>query len=243
MYQFLFEISNFFSEPITTFINTYEHSPLVTAFLLGVIGAFAPCQLTGNISAITFYGQRKIQKDIWLEVLFFILGKIMIFSVIGLFAWNFGQTFEREMTNYFPLFRKMIGPLLLLTGVVLIGGVKLKFINRLTQRIPVIMKEGKVGSFLLGASFSLAFCPTMFVLFFVWLMPVVGSSSYGFTLPAIFAIATSIPLLVIFALIEAVNVKGVVMKKSKKVGVVVQRVAGILLMIIGLFDTITYWGI
>lgn len=78
----------------------------------------------------------------------------------------------------------------------------MKFIVRLTERIQVIMKEGNLGSFLLGASFSIAFCPTMFVLFFVWLMPTVVSTSSGFALPVVFGSATSIPLLLIFALFE-----------------------------------------
>lgn len=244
MYTMLSDISNVLTEPVTAFLNAYEHSPLIVAILLGVIGAFAPCQLTGNISAITFYGNRTIQKDtIWSEIAFFILGKVVVFTLIGWFAWIFGQSFETVMTMYFPVFRKFIGPLLILTGLVLMGVIKLKWVNRLTQHMPVIMREGKFGSFLLGASFSLAFCPTMFVLFFVWLMPTVVTSSYGFVLPAVFGIATSIPLLIIFALIEAFDTKRNILRMSKNVGNLIQKTTGFILIIIGLLDTITYWGI
>lgn len=244
MYSVLSEISQVFSSPITVFLKSYEHSPLIIAILLGCIGAFAPCQITGNISAITFYGNRTIKKEaIWTEVASFIFGKVVIFSLIGWFAWLFGQSFESEMTKYFPIFRKSIGPLLIITGFVLLGIVKLKFVNRVTLHMPVIMSEGKFGSFLLGVSFSLAFCPTMFVLFFVWLMPTVSSSSYGFILPAMFGIATSIPLLIIFALIELFDAKRLIMKKSKNVSNVVQKVTGAILIIIGFFDMITYWAI
>lgn len=215
MYSLLSEISRIFSNPITLFLKSYEHSPLVIAILLGCIGAFAPCQITGNISAITFYGNRTIQKEtIWSEVASFIFGKVVIFSLIGWLAWIFGQSFESEMTKYFPILRKLIGPLLMITGLVLVGIVKLKFINRVIVHIPVISKEGIIGSFLLGASFSLAFCPTMFVLFFVWLMPTVIASSYGFILPAVFGIATSIPLLIIFSLIELFDAKRFILKKK-----------------------------
>ncbi|SOC18047.1 cytochrome c biogenesis protein CcdA [Ureibacillus xyleni] len=244
MYNLLSNISNFFSEPISTFLNSYEHSPLIIAILLGLIGAFAPCQLTGNISAITFYGYRTIQREsIWKELAFFILGKVLVFSLIGWLAWIFGQVFEREMTIYFPIFRKIIGPLLIITGLLLLGILKLRFIDRLTTKIPLVMKEGKLGSFLLGASFSIAFCPTMFVLFFVWLMPTVVNTSYGFVLPAFFGLATSIPLLIIFALIEAFDAKRIILKRSKGIGLYVHRFAGVILVIIGFFDTITYWGL
>lgn len=243
MYNLLSKISNFFSEPISTFLNSYEHSPLIIAILLGLIGAFAPCQLTGNISAITFYGYRTIRSEnVWKELASFILGKVFVFSLIGWFAWIFGQVFEREMTNYFPIFRKIIGPLLIMTGLMLLGVFKFTFIDRLTTKIPLVMKEGKLGSFLLGASFSIAFCPTMFVLFFIWLMPTVVTTSYGFVLPAVFGLATSIPLLVIFALIEAFDAKGLILKRSKGIGAVVHRLSGVLLVTIGFFDTLTYWG-
>lgn len=209
--------------------------------MLGLIGALAPCQLTGNLSAITLYGSRTIRMTSnWGEISFFILGKVVVFSLIGLFAWLFGQSFETKMTTYFPIFRKAIGPLLILTGLVLIGVLKLRFLDRLT-RIPIFLKEGKFGSFLMGASFSIAFCPTMFVLFFVWLMPTVATSSYGFILPAVFGIATAVPLILLFGLLSMFDSKRLIMRLSKKMGSSIQLIAGVLLIIIGILDTITYW--
>ncbi|MEY9974151.1 cytochrome c-type biogenesis protein [Lysinibacillus sp. RC46] len=244
MYSLMSKISQFISDPITVFLNSYEHSPFIVAILLGLIGALAPCQLTGNISAITFYGNRTFQtKNNWQEIVFFILGKVVVFSLIGFFAWLFGQSFETEMTQYFPVFRKAIGPIMFITGLVLIGILKLKFLNQIPKYIPAVIKEGKLGSFLMGASFSIAFCPTMFVLFFVWLMPTVVSSSYGVVLPAIFGIATSVPLLVMLGLIHFFDAKRFIMRTSMKMGRVIQIVAGVILIIIGVADTITYWGL
>lgn len=244
MYSILSDISVAITGPISLYLKSYEHSALIVAILLGLIGAFAPCQLTGNISAITLYGNRSIRMDNnWGEIISFIAGKVFVYSTIGVFAWLFGQSFENSLTLYFPIFRKVIGPLLIITGLVLLGIMKLKFINNVSLHIPTRLKEGKVGSFLLGASFAIAFCPTMFVLFFVWLMPSVVSTSYGLILPAIFGIATSVPLIIILGLIWLFDVKGLIMKKSMKVGRVIQKVAGIILIIIGVFDTITYWEI
>lgn len=244
MYSLMSRFSQTISEPVTVFLHSFEHSPIIVTLLLGLIGAVAPCQLTGNMSAITFYGNRTVQmKNNWGEIVAFIAGKVVVFSLIGLLAWIFGQSFETKMTEYFPLFRKVIGPLLVVTGLVLLGIFKLRFLNRLTMYIPMVLKEGKSGSFMLGASFSLAFCPTMFVLFFVWLMPTVVSTSYGFLLPAVFGIATSIPLILLFVLIWFFDAKKIIMKRSMKMGRMIQRIAGVVLVIIGLFDTITYWGI
>ncbi|MGE8035905.1 sulfite exporter TauE/SafE family protein [Lysinibacillus sp. NPDC093692] len=244
MYSLISKISQTISEPITVFLNAYEHSPFIIAILLGLVGALAPCQLTGNMSAITFYGNRSLRmKNNWQEIVFFILGKVVVFSLIGLFAWLFGQSFETEMTKYFPIFRQAIGPIMLITGLVLIGVLKLKFLNRIPTYIPAVLKEGKLGSFLMGASFSIAFCPTMFVLFFVWLMPTVVTSSYGVVLPAVFGIATSVPLLVMLGLIHLFDAKRSIMRTSMKMGRVIQVVAGIILILIGLTDTIIYWGL
>ena len=244
MYEMMSKISQTISEPLTILVHSFADDPLIYALLMGLIGAVAPCQLTGNMSAITFYGNRTVQmKNDWVEILFFIAGKVTVFSSLGFMAWLFGQSFETTMTAYFPLFRKAIGPLIIITGLVLLGILKLGFLQRITMRIPMKLREGKLGSFLLGVSFSLAFCPTMFVIFFFWLMPVVVSTSYGLVLPAVFGIATSLPLLLLFFLIWVFDAKRLIMKRSMKVGSVIQRFAGFVLVVIGVLDTITFWGI
>ncbi|KAA0965309.1 sulfite exporter TauE/SafE family protein [Sporosarcina sp. ANT_H38] len=244
MYGMMSKISGIISEPLTILVHSFADDPLIYTLLLGIIGAVAPCQLTGNMSAITFYGNRTVQmKNDWVEVLFFIIGKVVVFSSLGLLTWLLGQSFETKMTEYFPLFRKVIGPLIITTGLVLLGVLKLEILQRITLRIPMQLREGKVGSFLLGASFSLAFCPTMFVIFFLWLMSAVVTTSYGFVLPAVFGIATSLPLLLLFLLIWLFDAKRLIMKRSIKVGRVIQRFAGVVLVILGVLDTITYWGI
>lgn len=45
-------------------------------------------------------------------------------------------------------------------------------------------------------------------------MPTVASTSYGLVLPAIFGLATSVPLIIVLGLIWYFNVKGLIMKKK-----------------------------
>lgn len=242
MYEWMSAVSQLVTEPVTVMLESFRQNPLMSAFLLGIIGAAAPCQLTGNMSAITLYGNRTIQlKENAGEITAFIAGKIIVFSALGFFVWLFGESFESSITAYFPIFRKVIGPLIILTGLVLLGVLQLKFLRKLPDFIPARAREGKTGSFLLGAGFSLAFCPTMFVLFFVWLMPLVLSAPYGFVLPAVFGAATSLPLLLLFLLIWLFDAKRLVMKRSMKTGEIIQRIAGVILVVIGIADTITYW--
>ncbi|VEF47570.1 cytochrome c biogenesis protein transmembrane region [Bacillus freudenreichii] len=241
MYQEISKISQFLSDPFMSLYHGTE-APIVVAFLLGLIGALAPCQLTGNISAITLYGNRSLQNSqYWVDVLFFVLGKIVVFSGLGLLVWLAGRSFEEKIIVLFPVFRKAIGPILIFIGIFLLGWIKLNLINKMTSKIPMKLRSGKTGSFIMGASFSIAFCPTMFVIFFVTLMPVVLTSSYGLILPTVFGIGTSIPVLVVIGMISYIGLSGSLMKRSRKVGNVVQRIAGAALILIGILDTVTYW--
>jgi cytochrome c-type biogenesis protein len=243
MYELLSSISRTLSSPIMVLLNQIEHIPILAAFFLGIIGALAPCQLTSNISAITYYGNKSLQsKKQWIDALFFILGKIVVFSSLGIAFWLIGQEFQHAITSFFAAFRKVIGPLIIFLGLFLLGMFKLGFLGHFSTLIPNTNKGGIWGSFLMGVSFSIAFCPTMFVLFFLTLMPIVLSSSYGALLPSVFAIGTSLPLIIFMFVIFYLGIDGALMKRSRKIGAGVQKFAGVFLIIIGLFDTFTYWS-
>ncbi|NHC40142.1 sulfite exporter TauE/SafE family protein [Bacillus sp. MM2020_1] len=244
MYGILSQFSSFVSKPFTNIAYSLESWPIVFAFILGLIGALAPCQLTGNISAVTLYGNRSIQKKIaWKDVFFFTLGKVVAFSLLGVLVWLLGRGFEQNLTLYFPWLRKIMGPLLVIVGLFMLGFIKLKGTINLLKGSKEYKSDNPLGSFMLGLSFSLALCPTMFILFFVTLMPVVLSSAYGFILPPIFAIGTAIPLLIFIFIIWYLGASGVIMKKGRKFGMVIQRIAGVLMLLLGIFDTLTYWSL
>ncbi|MBU8906439.1 urease accessory protein UreH domain-containing protein [Desertibacillus haloalkaliphilus] len=244
MYDFFNSISQIFYQPLINLSNATEHLPLLSALILGILAATAPCQFTANIGAITLYGNRSIQKAIPLtEVLFFQLGKMVVFTGLGLFVLILGSEFQRELTVYFPWIRKILGPMLILIGLYLAGVIKANWTIGLKQGFDRKKRRGKWGAFLLGSSFSLGFCPTMFSLFFLILMPLALSSSYGVVLPAVFSIGTSIPLFIAIYLIWTFGLSGTFMKRGRKIGYWIQRIAGILLVIVGIIDTITYWSI
>ncbi|OZM57390.1 cytochrome C biosynthesis protein [Lottiidibacillus patelloidae] len=244
MYDFISKISFSLSEPFLNIFYATEGIPLLAAFILGLVAALAPCQFTGNISAITIFGNQSLQKRLaWKEVFFFILGKIVVFSSIGLLVWVLGKEFQQTLTLYFPYFRKVIGPILIILGLFMIGIIKMNWTLRLFK-LPDSLKSGRLGSFFMGVSFSIAFCPTMFVLFFITLMPIVLSSSFGVILPSVFAIGTSIPVILTVFLLWYFKLDGRLMKKQgRRLGSYVQKAAGLLMIILGIIDTITYWTI
>ncbi|MFZ3590076.1 sulfite exporter TauE/SafE family protein [Bacillus sp. DJP31] len=243
MYEFFSQISNILSQPFLNVFYKVSGIPIIAAFVLGLVGALSPCQFSGNLGAITLFGNQSIQKAIpWKKVFFFILGKIVVFSGLGFLVWMLGSEFQQSLTMYFPWIRRLTGPLLLLIGIFMIG----LFSTRWTVTVASIPKkflsDGKMGSFLMGVSFSLGFCPTMFILFFVTLMPMVVSSPVGVVLPSLFAIGTSLPLLLAVVCIWYFNLaEKVIKQKGRKLGKYVQICAGWVMVVIGILDTVTYW--
>jgi cytochrome c-type biogenesis protein len=244
LYNLLSQFSSFVSKPFFIIANNLESWPIIFALLLGIVGALAPCQLTGNISALTLYGNRSFQqKIVWKDVLFFTLGKVAAFSLLGGLVWVLGREIQDSLISYFPWIRKIMGPLLIIVGLYMIGLIKLKGTFHLFKGSKEYKRETPLGSFMLGFSFSLAFCPTMFILFFVTLMPIVLSSSYGFILPSVFAIGTALPLILFILIIWYLGGGGALMKKGRKLGTSIQRVSGILIILLGIFDTLAYWSL
>ncbi len=224
--------------PLMDAANATKSVPLLFAFLLGIVGTLAPCQLTGNISAITLYSNQSLQKGhVWKHILLFILGKIMAFTTLGLLVWFLGKEIQQILTLYFPWLRKIMGPLLILMGLMLAGIIK----ARNFFSIKFIRKQNETGSFLLGFFFSLAFCPTMFVLFFGTLIPLSFSYNYGYLFPTFFSLGTALPIVGIMFIISYLGLNGTLLKKSRNIGKRVQQVAGVLLILIGLYDTALYW--
>ncbi|MBE7122217.1 sulfite exporter TauE/SafE family protein [Bacillus cereus] len=228
--------------PLMDVANATKSTPLLFAFLLGIVGTLAPCQLTGNISAIALYGNQSLQKGhAWKHILLFILGKVIAFTTLGLLVWTLGKEIQQMLTLYFPWLRKMIGPLLIVIGFILTDFIKGPNILASIFPINVIRKQNEVSSFLLGFFFSLAFCPTMFVLFFGTLIPLSLSYDYGYLFPTFFSIGTALPIVVLMFIISYLGLNGALLKKSRKIGKSIQRIAGVLLILIGLYDTALYW--
>ncbi len=222
--------------------QSVETMPILFAFLLGLVGALAPCQFSGNISAITLYGTNSLNKGIsWSDTFFYVIGKVTAFSGLGLIVFLLGQEFQQQLPLFFEPMRKILGPILIIIGVYMLGLFKMRWTLNLWNKQNNRKRKGKWGAFMLGFSFSLGFCPTMFILFFVLLMPMTLTTAYGAVLPSLFAIGTSIPFLAVIMIIWYLGLSGKVMKKGRKIGLIVQRTAGTIMIMIGILDIVTFW--
>src|SRR5699024_5867585 len=127
-----------------------------------------------------------VEKVPWLHVLLFILGKIAVYSILGIVIWVLGREIYSTLSQIMPVIRKAIGPLLIIIGLFMIGLLQWKKSWRFLNIPTKVFKDSYLGSFLMRVSFSLAFGPTMFVVFLFTLMPIVPGTSYAVRLPRAF---------------------------------------------------------
>jgi cytochrome c-type biogenesis protein len=240
MHHFFHEFSNWLSDPLGNLTYSLKGIPFIFAFLLGVVGTIAPCQITGNLAAIMLYSNKSVKTKVaWKEAFAFILGKIFVYTTLGILILIIGNNILNTFENITPLLRKLLGPMLVIIGLYLLGLIKLSWSTpMLSNRFS---KKGLTGAFMLGAFISLGFCPTMFLIFFLTLMPIVITATYGVVLPSIFAFGTSVPLLLFLVLVSIIGYTGGLLKLGRKFGGYVQIITGLVLFSIGVFDTLVYW--
>jgi len=243
-YQFQ-QFLSMISGPLTSLYYS-QQTPLIGAILLGMIAAFAPCQISANMGAISFSTNRMAQGKEWLKDLaYFFSGKTTVYIILGLIAVWIGNEIGEWTIPLFQVVRKVVGPFFLITGLYLIGFIKIKglFTERLlTYRKKIEKISGHRSHFLLGILLSLAFCPTMFLLFFGTLIPLsISTPTYGAVLPLLFSLGTFIPVLLFIGIAYGFGFDGHLVRKSKKLGRFIQIGAGIVLMLLGLHDMILYW--
>ena len=176
--------------------------PVLTAFILGLLTAVSPCPLATNITAIGF-----ISKDInsknrtFLYGLLYTFGRIVAYSLLGallIFMLRRGiDTFDlqSEVSHWGEV---LLSPVLIVVGVLMLVGDRLplsRFGLNASERSERL--RGAWGSVMLGILFAMAFGPTSGLFYFGMLIPMSASASGGYALPAVYALATGLPVVTV----------------------------------------------
>ncbi len=198
------------SEFLNTLISN-STAPILTAALLGLMTAISPCPLATNITAVGYIGKDvENRRRVFYNGLFYTFGRLISYTLIAVIIVIGADQFK--ISGIFQRYgEKIIGPLLVLIGLIMLGVLKIKSSGRLiTPGKKFTEKRGNtyLDAMLLGVVFALAFCPYSGVLYFGMLIPLTISNPSGLLLPAVFAIATGIPVL-IFAWLIAFTISGV----------------------------------
>ena len=211
-------------------------TPVWTAFLLGLLTALSPCPLATNIAAIGFIGKDiENRKRIFRNGLLYTLGRILSYTLLGVVL----ILILKEGSNMFGIQKTIgawgelvLGPLLFLIGLFMLLGDRLNLPQFGFQG----NAEGLARKGGWGALFALAFCPTSGVFYFGMLIPMSATATAGYLLPVVFAIATAIPVLVVaWILAFSVQQLGSFYGKMQKVQKWMNRIVGVLFIVIGIY--------
>lgn len=214
--------------------------PLIAAFFLGLMTAISPCPLATNITAIA-YISKKIgnSKSTLLVSIFYTLGRMIIYiGIAAVIVWIGLSTFSISMI--LQKYGKIIlGPMLLIFGVLMLGIFNLSIGNssdRLDKIKESLSEKGVIGSLLLGMLFALAFCPISGVFYFGMLIPLALQNSDPILIPSIFAVATSLPV-ILFSLILVFSFSkiGDVMRKVQLIEKWLRKAVAIIFIIVGIY--------
>ncbi len=243
-YILLSQLSVALGEPLRQLADRIDF-PLVKALLLGLLGATAPCQLTTNLSAIAFVSRRPGDGRPWQEALTYTLGKVVVYTGMGGVIIALGLQIAASAIPVVVVARKLLGPLMILIGLTFLGLLRLRMslgqrcVEELRSRIPA---RGPWSAFILGVIFAFAFCPTLFLLFFGLAIPLGLRANAGLLVPGLFAVGTVLPLLAYAGLLTAGNgLAGRYVRGLSQSHSTVKRVAGVIFILAGVNDTLTYW--
>lgn len=224
---------------INFFIDNYN-IPLLTAFLLGVLTSISPCPLATNITAIAYISKEvKNPKNVLMGGISYTLGRAFSYTLLAFLIFFGFSSFD--VARFFQGWGdKLLGPLLILIGLIMLGIIKPN-INRFggerLERAKVFLsKKGHTGTFLLGVLFALAFCPYSGVIFFGALIPLMIASAEGLLLPPLFALGTGIPVIV-FSIIIAFSVKKIsaAFKAVQKIEKIMRYAVALIFLIVGTY--------
>ncbi|MBO5193305.1 MAG: sulfite exporter TauE/SafE family protein, partial [Bacteroidales bacterium] len=92
----------------------------------------------------------------------------------------------------------ILGPALVMIGAFMLFGSKLKLPSiGFNGNGEGLARKGGFGALLLGMLFAMAFCPTSGVFYFGMLIPMSATTTFGYLLPVLFAVATALPVLAV----------------------------------------------
>ena len=218
-------------------------TPIVSAFVLGLLTAISPCPMATNITAIGFIGKDLADRNrVFYNGLLYTLGRTVSYTVLALILFLGAD--QLKISGVFQQYgEKIIGPLLIIIGIFLLGVIRLNFpaFSKLSERYQNRTRFNYWDVFLLGLIFALAFCPYSGVLYFGMLIPLTISTS-GLHLPVAFAIATGIPV-IIFAWVIAYSISGIgnLYMKIKSFEFWFRKIIAVLFIGIGVYYVLAVW--
>ena len=177
-------------------------TPVLTAFLLGLLTAISPCPLATNIAAIGYISKDIVdRRSAFRKGLLYALGRLAAYTILGIVLIGVirrGASMFGIQKFIGTLGEQLLGPLLIIIGTLMLFSSKLNLPQfGFKGNGEKIAKKNGWGAFLLGCLFAMAFCPSSGMFYFGMLIPMSATASMGYLMPAVFAVATALPVLIV----------------------------------------------
>lgn len=152
----MIDITGYFTEQVSN--GTFRFMLIGLSFLGGLIASISPCSLAMLPIVIGYIGgfNENDNKNTLLQLVSFVLGSAIVFSIIGIICAITGKVFISIAGGYFVIF---VASLLLAMGLHLLGYLDLN-IPTLISKIPSNSNNSKyLYPMLLGAVFAIGGTP------------------------------------------------------------------------------------
>lgn len=183
--------------------------PLLAALLLGLLVALNPCQLAINISALTYIHKNSInRKASIIKGITYAIGRAITYTSLG---WALTYIISRSASidsvrSALSKAEDFLPYILFAAGAFLIGKALFSRHHRHGDKCHnsgnAIEKKGAAGPLVLGIALAFAFCPESAIFYFGMLIPLSAGAEAGWAMPLAFAIAASIPVILLSVLIS-----------------------------------------
>jgi len=239
-----------------------EGITFIGIFALGIITALSPCSIALLVAMISYVGSlqnqgenQKLKKyslqGIWIGVVF-TLGMAFVFFIFGLIISSVGIFVEIS-----TMFYLISGVVLIILGINIFKPLKeIISYKKESKDSSEIMDKGKniflklskksiyLGAFFLGVLFSIGWAPCAMSLMmpvFILTLSQKISIIMGGLLLFVFGLGHGVPIIPLCAVTS--SVRGKLGNKYVSAGRWMQRVFGVIIIIIGIIMALRYWGI
>ncbi|GAK54467.1 cytochrome c biogenesis protein, transmembrane region [Candidatus Moduliflexus flocculans] len=213
------------------------------ALWFGILTSISPCPLATNLTAISFIG-RKVGRAgyVFSAGMLYMLGRMLTYSILGAILVSSTQLISPVAMFLQTYMVYLLGPGLILFGVLLLDVIKLNFggglMNDLLQAR--IERAGIWGAGLMGIVFALSFCPISAGLFFGSLFGLAMQRGSTILLPSLYGVGTALPVLAFaFLLAFSANRIGRVFDKLSAFEHWARRVTALIMIAAGLYLCVT----
>lgn len=241
--------------------NINEGITFVGVFLLGILTSLSPCSIALLVAMISYVGslQKQVKNEtmkkysiqgLWIGVVF-TLGMAFVFFIFGMIISSVGIFIEVS-----TLFFLIAGIILIVLGINVFKPLtELIKLRKNSKPESQVMEKGKniflklskrsiyLGAFFLGILFSIGWAPCAISLMmpvFILTLSQKISIIMGGLLLFVFGLGHGIPIIPLCAVTS--SVRGKVGNKYLSAGRWMQRIFGILIIIIGIIMAARFWG-